>query len=414
MGADITIEGGYIRARAARLKGARLVLDTVTVTGTENLMMAATLAEGETVIENAAREPEVVDLANFLIAMGAKIHGAGTDKIIDPGREAAARHDLRGAARSHRERHLPRRGSHHPRARAHQEHAPRSSRRGARQARGGRRQGGRRRQLDRGRHARPHASKSVDVRTAPYPAFPDRHAGAVCGTQHRRRRRRHDHRDDLREPLHAHAGDAPARRRNPARGQHRHHPRRGAGSPQRRSWRPTCAPRRVWYSRAWWPRAAPTSSASITSTAATRRSRRSSRSSVRRSAAYRTSIGRNRFGDSRSLPPAGVLAGRQSGARMQIGMIGLGRMGANMVRRLTQGGHECVAYDPSARRREDGRATGRGARTPWRSWCRRSRPRARCGSWCRRAIVDSVIAAAAPLARARGRAHRRRQLQLPR
>jgi UDP-N-acetylglucosamine 1-carboxyvinyltransferase len=82
MGADITIEGGYIRARANRLRGARLVLDTVTVTGTENLMMAATLAEGETVIENAAREPEVVDLANFLTAMGAQIHGAGTDKIV--------------------------------------------------------------------------------------------------------------------------------------------------------------------------------------------------------------------------------------------------------------------------------------------------------------------------------------------
>jgi UDP-N-acetylglucosamine 1-carboxyvinyltransferase len=81
MGADITIEGGYIRARAGRLKGARLVLDTVTVTGTENLMMAATLARGETILENAAREPEVVDLANFLIAMGAKIEGAGTDKI---------------------------------------------------------------------------------------------------------------------------------------------------------------------------------------------------------------------------------------------------------------------------------------------------------------------------------------------
>jgi UDP-N-acetylglucosamine 1-carboxyvinyltransferase len=87
MGADITIEGGYIRARAGRLKGARLVLDTVTVTGTENLMMAATLAEGETVIENAAREPEVVDLANFLIAMGAKIQGAGTDKIVVQGVE---------------------------------------------------------------------------------------------------------------------------------------------------------------------------------------------------------------------------------------------------------------------------------------------------------------------------------------
>jgi UDP-N-acetylglucosamine 1-carboxyvinyltransferase len=85
MGADITIEGGYIRARASKLKGARLVLDTVTVTGTENLMMAATLADGETIIENAAREPEVVDLANFLIAMGAKIQGAGTDKIAIQG-----------------------------------------------------------------------------------------------------------------------------------------------------------------------------------------------------------------------------------------------------------------------------------------------------------------------------------------
>jgi UDP-N-acetylglucosamine 1-carboxyvinyltransferase len=85
MGADISIDGGYIRARADRLHGARLVLDTVTVTGTENLMMAATLADGETIIENAAREPEVVDLANFLIAMGAKIQGAGTDKIVIQG-----------------------------------------------------------------------------------------------------------------------------------------------------------------------------------------------------------------------------------------------------------------------------------------------------------------------------------------
>ncbi len=85
MGADIQIEGGYIRARASRLKGARLVLDTVTVTGTENLMMAATLADGETIIENAAREPEVVDLAHCLIAMGAKIRGAGTDKIVVQG-----------------------------------------------------------------------------------------------------------------------------------------------------------------------------------------------------------------------------------------------------------------------------------------------------------------------------------------
>jgi len=81
MGASVEIEDGYIRARAGRLRGARIVLDTVTVTGTENLLMAATLADGETVIENAAREPEVVDLAEFLQAMGARISGAGTDTI---------------------------------------------------------------------------------------------------------------------------------------------------------------------------------------------------------------------------------------------------------------------------------------------------------------------------------------------
>jgi UDP-N-acetylglucosamine 1-carboxyvinyltransferase len=81
MGAEIQVEQGYVLARAARLKGARLFTDMVTVTGTENLMMAAVLAEGETVIENAAREPEVVDLANCLVAMGAQISGAGTDVI---------------------------------------------------------------------------------------------------------------------------------------------------------------------------------------------------------------------------------------------------------------------------------------------------------------------------------------------
>ena len=87
MGAEIHIENGYIKARAGRLRGARLVLETVTVTGTENLMMAATLAEGRTVLENAAREPEVVDLAHFLITMGAKITGAGTDTIVIDGVE---------------------------------------------------------------------------------------------------------------------------------------------------------------------------------------------------------------------------------------------------------------------------------------------------------------------------------------
>jgi UDP-N-acetylglucosamine 1-carboxyvinyltransferase len=81
MGATISIDNGYIRARAKRLHGARLVLDTVTVTGTENLMMAATCARGETLIENAAREPEVTELAHFLTSMGARIEGAGSDTI---------------------------------------------------------------------------------------------------------------------------------------------------------------------------------------------------------------------------------------------------------------------------------------------------------------------------------------------
>jgi UDP-N-acetylglucosamine 1-carboxyvinyltransferase len=88
MGAEISIDNGYIRARADRLRGTRLVLDSVTVTGTENLMMAAVLAKGESVIENAAREPEVVDLADALKKMGALIEGAGTDTIRVQGVDA--------------------------------------------------------------------------------------------------------------------------------------------------------------------------------------------------------------------------------------------------------------------------------------------------------------------------------------
>ena len=87
MGAEIEVSNGYIHAKADRLKGARLVMDIVTVTGTENLMMAAALADGTTIIENAAREPEVVDLADFINAMGGKISGAGTDTITIEGVE---------------------------------------------------------------------------------------------------------------------------------------------------------------------------------------------------------------------------------------------------------------------------------------------------------------------------------------
>ncbi|HEX7373546.1 MAG TPA: UDP-N-acetylglucosamine 1-carboxyvinyltransferase, partial [Steroidobacteraceae bacterium] len=87
MGAEVHIENGYIKARAGRLRGARIVLETVTVTGTENLMMAATLADGQTILENAAREPEIVDLALFLNSMGAQISGHGTDTIVIDGVE---------------------------------------------------------------------------------------------------------------------------------------------------------------------------------------------------------------------------------------------------------------------------------------------------------------------------------------
>lgn len=85
MGADICIENGYIKAKAKRLHGASIVMEMVTVTGTENIMMAAVLAKGQTVIHNAAREPEVEDLANFLNALGAKVSGAGTSTIVIDG-----------------------------------------------------------------------------------------------------------------------------------------------------------------------------------------------------------------------------------------------------------------------------------------------------------------------------------------
>ena len=278
MGADITIEGGYIRARATDLHGARLVLDTVTVTGTENLMMAATLADGETIIENAAREPEVVDLANFLIAMGAKIQGAGTDKIVVqgvkrlrgttyevlPDRIEGGTYLVAGAITRGHVRIKNTRPDHLDAVLAKLEEAGATVGVGDNWI-----------EVDmRGR--RP---KAVDVRTAPYPAFPTDMQAQFAALNTVADGCRHDHRDDLREPLHAHAGDAASRRGDPPRGQHGDHPRRGAASRRRRSWRPICAPPPAWCWPASWPRDAPTSSASITSIAATRRSRRSSRSS---------------------------------------------------------------------------------------------------------------------------------------
>lgn len=96
MGASISLEHGYVQARAERLRGARVTFDVVTVTGTENLMMAATLAKGTTVLENAAKEPEVIDLAKALVGMGARIQGAGTDRIEIEGVDelVASRHRI--------------------------------------------------------------------------------------------------------------------------------------------------------------------------------------------------------------------------------------------------------------------------------------------------------------------------------
>ncbi|MFD2364992.1 UDP-N-acetylglucosamine 1-carboxyvinyltransferase [Pseudoduganella sp. GCM10020061] len=96
LGAEIHIEGGYIYAKCKKLKGTRIVTDMITVTGTENLLMAATLAEGTTVLENAAREPEVTDLAHLLVAMGAKIEGIGTDRLVIHGVEElhGAKHEV--------------------------------------------------------------------------------------------------------------------------------------------------------------------------------------------------------------------------------------------------------------------------------------------------------------------------------
>ena len=171
MGAEVHIENGYIKARAGRLKGARIVLETVTVTGTENLMMAAALAEGRTILENAAREPEIVDLALFLNAMGARVSGQGTDTIVIDGVESlhgasydvlpdrieAGTYLVAGAITGGRVRARGARAEHLDAVLAKLEEAGALVTRGADFV-----------EVDmRGR--RP---KSVDIRTAPHPGFP--------------------------------------------------------------------------------------------------------------------------------------------------------------------------------------------------------------------------------------------------
>jgi len=211
MGAEVSVENGYIRARADRLKGARLVLDMVTVTGTENLMMAAVLADGETVIENAAREPEVTDLAELLNSMGARIEGAGTDSIHVQGVD-------RLTGTSHRV--LPDRietGTYLVAA---------AITRGRILCRDTRpdlldavlsklRKAGTR--LDLPGHGGENATGGERENGAAS-RFPYRHAGPVLRPEQHRRRRRDHYRDRVREPLHARAGDAAHGSRHPVGG----------------------------------------------------------------------------------------------------------------------------------------------------------------------------------------------------
>ena len=180
------VEHGYMVASCARAaracKGARITTDMVTVTGTENFLMAAALAEGETVLENAAQEPEIADLAEMLIAMGAKIEGHGTSRIRIQGVEQAARLHAPGRGRPHRGRHLPVRGGRDRRRRG-------AAHGRARPPRGGDREAARSRRHGRGRSTAASACSAegrLEGAELPHhriPGLPDRHAGAVHGAQ---------------------------------------------------------------------------------------------------------------------------------------------------------------------------------------------------------------------------------------
>ena len=202
MGAEVTLKDGYVEAKASRLKGAEIYFDLSTVTGTENIMMAATLAEGTTILKNAAREPEIVNLAEVLIGMGARIQGAGSDVIDHRRGGAAPSRGGDGDSRSDRGRHLPDRRRDHRRGYPDPRLQPAPSGRPAGQAAG---YGDfrSRRTTDSLRVKGGGTLRSVDVKTLPYPGFPDGPAGPDHGAHDRRQRAFRHHRDGLREPVHA-------------------------------------------------------------------------------------------------------------------------------------------------------------------------------------------------------------------
>ena len=244
MGAEIDVEHGYIHAKAKRLNGAHIVMDIVTVTGTENLMMAATLADGTTVLENAAREPEVTDLANCLIAMGAKIHGVGTDIITIEGVEALHGATYRvmadrietgtflvAAAASGGEIHL-------------------------RQTRSGTLDAVLDKLMEAGAaiesgedwiHLKMNNPlKSVNLRTAPYPAFPTDMQAQFMVLNSIAIGYSHHYRNHIRKSLHARAGIEAHECRYQGRGQYRGSMWRGSVSMAPTSWPPTFARPPAW------------------------------------------------------------------------------------------------------------------------------------------------------------------------
>ena len=215
MGAEIKVERGYVEATAKRLRGAEIYFDTVTVTGTENIMMAASLAEGETIIRNAACEPEIVDLADLLIKMGARIQGAGgsTIRIEGVDRLHGAEHTVIPdrietgtfvAAVAMAGGDVEIRNCHPPHLRAVLDKFRET---GVRIEEG----------PDNLRVRAPRTVKPSDVTTLPAPGLPHRHAGAIHGPDDPGQRGQHHHGVDLREPLHARGRAAAHGREHPHR-----------------------------------------------------------------------------------------------------------------------------------------------------------------------------------------------------
>ena len=223
LGAEIAIDGGYVIAKApGGLKGAAIDFPKVTVSGTHVALMAATLAKGTTVITNAACEPEILDVADCLNKMGARISGAGTPRIVVEGVSEASRRAAHRAARPDRDRHLCDGGGDDRRRCAAGRRAAGTAAIGARRADPGRR--GRhpqqRRHPRRPQRRRDQAGDGFDRAVS---GLSDRPAGAADGADGLRQGLLAHHRDDFREPLHACAGTGAVRRADQPRRRDRHH-----------------------------------------------------------------------------------------------------------------------------------------------------------------------------------------------